>query len=106
MSGVERAHELLRDKFRANAALYAGLPPLGSAALNMATETRQTARCWGRRQQARARVSATNRDRVSINVIADHTPRERLSPKPAPRHPDGMKHAWQRKAAGRSAVQP
>ena len=43
-TGTERAAALLRAKQEADAKTYAQLPPLGSAALNMATETRQTAR--------------------------------------------------------------
>ena len=43
--------------------------------------------------------SATNRDRVSVKAIARKQPRKRLSARPEPRHPAGMRHAWQRKAA-------
>lgn len=107
-TGAERASALLSAKLKANEALYAGLPQLGSPALRMATETRQTTRRWARDNQKcpwlTDQVSDPARLRACAQVMARAVSRKRLSPRPAPRHPKGLKHAWQRKAAFWAAV--
>lgn len=50
------------------------------------------------------RENAAGRERTSCNIIRAKTARKRLSPRPEPRHPKGMRHAWQRKAAFWAAV--
>lgn len=110
-TGAQRARALLFAKLRANETLYAGLPQLGSAALNMATETRQTTRRWVRDNEKcpwlTDQVDPPTRLRACARVMAGAVSRKRLSPRPAPRHPKGLKHAWQRKAefmAGMAAI--
>jgi hypothetical protein len=63
---------------------------------------------WGRLQapdhpRACRRENASNRALVSCRIIRAKTPRERLSKSASPRHPNGMRHAWQRKAAAAKA---
>ena len=71
-------------------------------------ETRQVRRARERTAAKKLRKpwqpDTPGRERTSCNVIAAHTPRKRLSPKPPSPYLKGLKHAWQRKIAALSGA--
>lgn len=97
--GALRARKLEVDKFNAQQAFYAGIPRLGSAAIEAWRHPRTSSYAKDRPRRVMAPKQERARLRVSSRMLAQALPRQRTKPPRPAKHPNGMKHAWQRKAA-------